>query len=237
VRDRTPLDPLLYAAWVQRRRARGLDLGTDHTAHAPLDDRSWFRRQVAGALLIGLTATLVFAVVPVSESGTAPRAVQVSPSAPVAAISDEPMHLPERRAQTYTGRHSGRDRRSDPAPQQAMEIIARYEAGGERWPAPSCVWVAPLLESHGLPPWMLAVAWRESRCVANAYNGDRSTGDDSRGLFQINALGPTLRTELHRTCAITAPEVLLDPHESVRCASALYAKYGYRPWHAGRYFE
>lgn len=193
--------------------------------------RYWFRRQVAGSVCVLLVLCVCIWVTrpeyahraatpatdPVATTRTAAtRSADGSPvGTPVAAgIPDVAVAAPE----------------------QVRRIIERYESNGSTWPPAACVGLAPIIDDHGLPPWMLAVAWRESRCQADARNRTSATGDNSWGVFQLNTFSATTRTELRRTCGIETPEVLLDPHESVRCAAALYRLYGYRPWHAGTYF-
>ena len=98
---------------------------------------------------------------------------------------------------------------------------------------PACNWLRPLLRTHGVPSWMLAVAWRESRCTSDAVNRNRRTGDASYGVFQINTLG-SLWGEVQRRCAVSARTDLLDASRNVYCAAQLYAAYGYRPWNPRR---
>jgi hypothetical protein len=76
---------------------------------------------------------------------------------------------------------------------------------------------------------MAAVAWRESRCTADAHNRDRSTGDNSYGLFQINTLG-RLWGEVQWRCKVDERVALFDAGTNVACARALYDAYGSRPW-------
>lgn len=124
-----------------------------------------------------------------------------------------------------------------PAPAAVQQLVLRFGGGrASSWVRDECAWLLPLLAEHGLPEWMGTVAWRESRCRPTAHNDNPRTRDDSWGLFQINALGPLLRTELRRTCGIDEPAVLLDAETSVRCAAELFRRYGYRPWNAGVYF-
>lgn len=99
-----------------------------------------------------------------------------------------------------------------------------------------CDWMIPIMERHDLPLWMTAVAHRESRCQAGVHNGDRSTGDDSYGLFQINTLGD-LWDEVQGRCGVQAKKSLLEPETNIKCASALYRAYGYKPWDSGKYFD
>lgn len=76
----------------------------------------------------------------------------------------------------------------EPTPEELLEIKYR---GREDILEP--LELRELLELTGFEGDALRTAWaivmRESRGKPGAYNGDRSTGDDSYGLFQINMLG------------------------------------------------
>ncbi len=96
-----------------------------------------------------------------------------------------------------------------------------------------CGAVVALIEAHGLPEKFVRIAWRESRCQPWQVNLD---GEASYGLFQINTQGELIE-EARSRCGVTEPAELLDPVTNVRCAAALYAAYGDRPWRAGRYFR
>jgi hypothetical protein len=127
--------------------------------------------------------------------------------------------------------------RDDPAPAAVTRLAARH--GGSPvspWVAPGCEPVLELVRRHGLPDWMVSVAWRESRCRPEAVNLDRSTADESYGLFQINTLGRLIE-EARRRCGIDRPDELLDADTNVACAATLYDAYGYRPWNSGTYFS
>lgn len=100
----------------------------------------------------------------------------------------------------------------------------------------ACGWMVPALERNELPRGMLNIAWRESRCIPGVQNQDRSTGDSSYGIFQINTLG-TLWPEVRRRCGVERREDLLDAGTNITCAGALYAAYGSKPWDRGRYFS
>ncbi len=104
------------------------------------------------------------------------------------------------------------------------------------WVAPECVAVADQLAEHGLPEWMVTVAWRESRCQPGQVNVSEKTREASYGLFQINVRG-YLWTEARDRCGVQRAEELLDASTNIRCAAKLFAAYGYRPWNSGRYFE
>lgn len=67
---------------------------------------------------------------------------------------------------------------------------------------------------------MVAIAMRESGGRADAYNGNRATGDDSYGLLQINMLGdngPWLRQRF----GLASNEQLLDPLTNATVAFGL----------------
>jgi len=90
------------------------------------------------------------------------------------------------------------------------------------------------LVSEGLPPEAAAafvsIAGRESGYNTGAYNGNRSTGDDSVGLFQINLLnggwGPFL--EAH---GMSDPRSALATFQgSVQAAKWIYESSGLHPW-------
>jgi len=99
-----------------------------------------------------------------------------------------------------------------------------------------CQWLVDVITPHGLPEWMAAVAWRESRCQSHAHNDNRGTGDDSYGLFQINTLGYLWR-EVQERCLVSQRADLLNVATNIACAAALYQKYGYAPWDSGHYFQ
>ena len=89
----------------------------------------------------------------------------------------------------------------------------------------SGVEVARLLYSAGFRGADLvkavAIAQRESKFKTNAHNPDRSTGDDSYGLMQINmidSLGPWRREKF----GIKSNEDLFDPETNARAAYWLY---------------
>lgn len=76
---------------------------------------------------------------------------------------------------------------------------------------------------------MLAIAGRESRWMPGAFNGNRSTGDKSYGLFQINmidSLGPARR----KTFGISKDEDLFDPRTNIKAARLLFGDGNYAPW-------
>lgn len=118
----------------------------------------------------------------------------------------------------------------------SIPVASAPEPSNVRYAPQRCDWVLPLMERHGLPTWMVAVADRESRCTASAFNGNSNTGDRSYGLFQINTLG-SLWGEVSTRCNLADQRDLLDADTNVACAAALYRAYGYRPWDSGRYFR
>lgn len=128
------------------------------------------------------------------------------------------------------------DMSEDPVPDQVLGIMREVEKerGVPDLPE-SCDPVADLLEAELMPEWMVYVAWRESRCSPDAKRLLTKTGDQSFGYFQINTLD-NLWSEVKRLCGVTERRVLLDPATNVRCASDLYRRYGYKPWHSGVYF-
>ena len=65
-----------------------------------------------------------------------------------------------------------------------------------------------------------AIAKRESGGRAEAYNPDRSTGDDSYGLFQINMLG-NLGPSRRKSYGLKSNQDLLDPATNARVAYAM----------------
>lgn len=65
-----------------------------------------------------------------------------------------------------------------------------------------------------------AIAKRESGGRADAYNPDRSTGDDSYGLFQINMLGG-LGPSRRKSYGLSSNKDLLDPATNARVAYAM----------------
>ena len=68
---------------------------------------------------------------------------------------------------------------------------------------------------------MLAIGYRESRFVPTAYNPNRSTGDDSYGLFQLNVLGEKLWS-WYKSQGLTDPKQLFDARTNVSMAKKLF---------------
>lgn len=119
-----------------------------------------------------------------------------------------------------------------------LRRLAEHHGGSHvsPWVAPECLAVAGQLFEHGLPEWMVTVAWRESRCQPGRVNISEKTREASYGLFQINVRG-YLWAEARDRCGVRRAEALLDASTNIRCAAKLFAAYGYRPWNSGRYFE
>jgi hypothetical protein len=234
-----PIDPLLRQMWRDRRLERGLSLddAADHNDTTPVTNHG--RRAglgVVAAVICALAVThAALAEEPVATPAAPSAADGASPGADAAPASPTADELSVSEFEpTLEPRLDFVD---DEAPAQVVDLLERHDgSAASRWAPTECVWLLPLLAEHNLPEWMASVAWRESRCVPTAYNGNRSTRDDSYGLFQINALGPVLREELATTCGITDARTLFDSETSARCAGALYSRYGYQPWHAGKYF-
>jgi hypothetical protein len=148
---------------------------------------------------------------------------------------DDPRHI----APEAPGMYTPDDEISDNQPAGARaNTDEKLHAGADyrKWVMPGCEGVAELVLEHGLPLWMTAVAWRESRCQPAAVNRDHRSGDESYGIFQINMLG-YLREEAQSRCGVSYGEELLDADRNVACAAALYRAYGYRPWNSGVYFR
>lgn len=74
----------------------------------------------------------------------------------------------------------------------------------------------------------VAIALRESNLNPGAFNGNKATGDESYGLFQINLLG-SLRSRL-QSFGLTDPQQLLDPAANARAAYQMYKQSGFHAW-------
>jgi len=81
---------------------------------------------------------------------------------------------------------------------------------------------------------IVAIAGRESSWRTGAYNPDRSTGDDSYGLTQINMLGQ-MGTNRLRSFGISKPEDLYDPEVNMRAARVLFQSSSVPFYHWGPY--
>lgn len=67
----------------------------------------------------------------------------------------------------------------------------------------------------------VAISERESRWKSTAHNPNRSTGDNSFGLFQINMIEKYAEGR-RKSFGITSNEDLFDPETNVRAAKAMY---------------
>lgn len=79
----------------------------------------------------------------------------------------------------------------------------------------------------------VAISKRESGWNSTAHNPNRSTGDDSYGLFQINMLDKLEAGRL-KSFGIASKEDLFDPQINVASAKKMYdgrKKAGDNPWH------
>ena len=87
--------------------------------------------------------------------------------------------------------------------------------------------------SQGLPPekaiTMAAVALGESGGRPDAHNNDRSTGDNSYGLWQINMIDK-LGPERARALGITNYEKLKDPNVNARGMKLILNSQGFNAW-------
>ena len=87
--------------------------------------------------------------------------------------------------------------------------------------------------SQGLPPekaiTMAAVALGESGGRPDAHNNDRSTGDNSYGLWQINMID-RLGPERARALGITNYEKLKDPNVNARGMKLILNSQGFNAW-------
>lgn len=111
-------------------------------------------------------------------------------------------------------------------------------AGGANIPtgkgnvAPSQLYGA--LTAAGLDPvtaaGFVAIAGRESGYNTNAHNGNRSTGDDSYGLFQINLLNGGWTSFLQAHGLANPAQDLQTLEGSVRAVAAIYGSSGWNPW-------
>lgn len=81
---------------------------------------------------------------------------------------------------------------------------------------------------------IVAIAGRESSWRTGAYNPDRSTGDDSYGLTQINMLGQ-MGTNRLQSFGISRPEDLYDPEVNMRAARVLFQSNSVPFYHWGPY--
>ena len=87
--------------------------------------------------------------------------------------------------------------------------------------------------SEDLIPTMVAISQAESSLNPRALNPDRSTGDYSFGLYQINMIdepGYMLGAERRRNLGLKANEELYDPKTNVRAAKSILDSQGLGAW-------
>ena len=87
--------------------------------------------------------------------------------------------------------------------------------------------------SEDLIPTMVAISQAESSLNPRALNPDRSTGDYSFGLYQINMIdepGYMLGAERRRNLGLKANEELYDPRTNVRAAKSILDSQGLGAW-------
>ena len=80
---------------------------------------------------------------------------------------------------------------------------------------------------------MVAISQAESSLNPRALNPDRSTGDYSFGLYQINMIdepGYMLGAERRRNLGLKANEELYDPRTNVRAAKSILDSQGLGAW-------
>lgn len=117
-------------------------------------------------------------------------------------------------------------------------IPAHYGAGSGCSPEEATV-IAQSLWDRGADDdtveWMLGMVSRESICDPAAHNGNRSTGDDSWGLCQINALAGWFSSQ-----GLLSD---VDPHRfasdfayNVDACVRLWVECGRGPWNYGNYY-
>tara|TARA_A100001515_G_scaffold111904_1_gene92974 strand:- start:541 stop:1227 length:687 start_codon:yes stop_codon:yes gene_type:complete len=97
--------------------------------------------------------------------------------------------------------------------------------------------LAALLRQEGVRedqiPTMVAIGRAESSLNPRALNPDRSTGDYSFGLYQINMIdepGYPLGAERRRKFGLKANEELYDPKTNVRAAKSILDSQGLGAW-------
>lgn len=83
--------------------------------------------------------------------------------------------------------------------------------------------------------WMLKTMSRESTCDPSAYNGDRSTGDNSYGLCQLNTLAGFFKEG--EILADYNPEDFANDFElNAEACATLWDICGRGPWNYGNYY-
>lgn len=82
--------------------------------------------------------------------------------------------------------------------------------------------------------YMLSVISRESGCNSAAFNGNTSTGDQSYGLCQINALAGFFKPG--QILSGYSPGAFAgNPEYNAAACAALWARCGFHPWQKGNY--
>jgi hypothetical protein len=92
------------------------------------------------------------------------------------------------------------------------------------------------LRESGFTGETLRLAWSigmaESAGNPRAFNGNRNTGDQSYGLFQINMIG-AMGPERRRALGISSNEELFDPRVNIRAMKMISSNgTNWRPWSA-----
>lgn len=95
--------------------------------------------------------------------------------------------------------------------------------------------IANMLRQAGFPeseiPTMTAITMAESGGRSTALNPNRSTGDESYGLLQINMIDE-LGPERRRQFGLKSNEELYDPRTNFRVAKGIYDQQGLNAWGA-----
>ena len=165
-----------------------------------------------------------------SQSQAAQAAQQRRSLAPAAAaILDNPNATSSQRIRAWNDITSARQRQT------------RQTSGKNEGPAPGSVPGGALgpeqlvdlaLQSGFTPelaPVMAAIALAESGGRTNAHNPNRSTGDNSYGLWQINMID-NLGRERRRSYGLKKDEDLWDPATNVRAAKKVHDSQGLNAW-------
>lgn len=165
-----------------------------------------------------------------SQSQAAQAAQQRRSLAPAAAaILDNPNATSSQRIRAWNDITTARQRQ------------ARQTSGKNEGPAPGSVPGGALgpeqlvdlaLQSGFTPelaPVMAAIALAESGGRTNAHNPNRSTGDNSYGLWQINMID-NLGRERRRSYGLKKDEDLWDPAINVRAAKKVHESQGLNAW-------
>ena len=106
----------------------------------------------------------------------------------------------------------------------AQSVLAKYD--GRRAPLEPKE-LKELLRATGFEGEVLKLAWgivmRESRGGPTAHNGNRKTGDNSYGLFQINMIG-NLGKDRRERYGLSTDEELFNPVTNARVAFLMSGK-------------